>query len=632
MRQPRQTELADSSENSQTPESRRDLTAQIARPLRQYIATETGSAGLLLAAALIALIWANSPFSDSYTSLWDTTFSISLGEWHIAESLQNWIDEGLMALFFFVIGLEVRRELSIGELTEKRRITVPIIAGIFGMVVPALLFLLVNGGSDAAPGWGIVIATDTAFLLGALAIVGPGCSTQLRIFLLTLSIVDDIIAISVIGTVYSESIDLVALAVMVAGLGVFAMLPRMGLWRNGAYLAVGLVIWVAALESGIHPTLAGMIAGLLVVAYDPDRGKVEQVGKAAHAFRQSPLPDVARITQISVGKAISPNERLQTLLHPVTSYLIVPLFALANTGVDLRGGALGDALGSPLTWGIVLGLVAGKTIGIGGSGLVALRLRLGELPRGVGKGQVVGGAALSGIGFTVSLLIAQLAFEDEAMLSEAKVGILIAAGLSVVLSWIIFKLAAVFRGETTAGLPMVLDMPVDPARDHIRGNVDAPYTLVEYGDFECPFCGRATGMVKELRQKLGDDLRYVFRHLTLIDVHPHAEIAAEAAEAAASQGRFWEMHDLLFDHQGDLDIEDLIGYAAKLDLDVDRFVDEVESSRNSRRVREDVASAEASGATGTPTFFVEGRRHIGPYDARTLERELRSGEFDLSVE
>ena len=586
----------------------------------------------MLAAALIALIWANSPFSDSYTSLWDTTFSISLGDWHITESLQNWIDEGLMALFFFVIGLEVRRELSIGELTEKRRITVPIIAGIFGMVVPALLFLAVNGGSDAAPGWGIVIATDTAFLLGALAIVGPGCSTQLRIFLLTLSIVDDIIAISVIGTVYSESIDLVALAVMVAGLGVFAMLPRMGLWRNGAYLAVGLVIWVAALESGIHPTLAGMIAGLLVVAYDPDRGKVEQVGKAAHAFRQSPLPHVARITQISVGKATSPNERLQTLLHPVTSYLIVPLFALANTGVDLRGGALGDALGSPLTWGIVLGLVAGKTIGIGGSGLVALRLRLGELPRGVGKGQVVGGAALSGIGFTVSLLIAQLAFEDEAMLSEAKVGILIAAGLSVVLSWIIFKLAAVFRGETTAGLPMVLDMPVDPARDHIRGNVDAPYTLVEYGDFECPFCGRATGMVKELRQKLGDDLRYVFRHLTLIDVHPHAEIAAEAAEAAASQGRFWEMHDLLFDHQGDLDIEDLIGYAAKLDLDVDRFVDEVESSRNSRRVREDVASAEASGATGTPTFFVEGRRHIGPYDARTLERELRSGEFDLSVE
>lgn len=537
-----------------------------------------------------------------------------------------------MALFFFVIGLEVRRELSIGELTERRRITVPIIAGIFGMLVPALFFLAVNSGSDAASGWGIVIATDTAFLLGALAIVGPGCSTQLRIFLLTLSIVDDIIAISVIGIVYSESINLVALAVMVVGLGVFATLPRMGLWRNGAYLGVGLVIWVAALESGIHPTLAGMIAGLLVVAYDPDRKKVEQVGKAAHAFRQSPLPDVARITQISVGKAISPNERLQTLLHPVTGYLIVPLFALANTGVDLRGGALGDALSSPLTWGIVLGLVAGKTIGIGGSGLLALRLKLGELPRGVGKGQVVGGAALSGIGFTVSLLIAQLAFEDEAMLSEAKVGILIAAGLAVVLSWIIFKLAAVFRGETTAGLPMVLDMPVDPARDHIRGNVDAPYTLVEYGDFECPFCGRATGMIKELRKNLGDDLRYVFRHLTLIDVHPHAEIAAEAAEAAASQGKFWEMHDLLFDHQGDLDLEDLIGYAAKLDLDVDQFVDEVESSRNSRRVREDVASAEASGATGTPTFFVEGRRHVGPYDARSLERELRAGEFDLSVE
>ena len=187
-----------------------------------------------------------------------------------------------------------------------------------------------------------------------------------------------------------------------------------------------------------------------------------------------------------------------------------------------------------------------------------------------------------------------------------------------------------FRSETTASLPMVLDSPVDPGRDHIRGPVDAPYTLVEYGDFECPFCGRATGMVNELRERLGDDLRYVFRHLTLIDVHPHAEIAAEAAEAASSQDKFWEMHDLLFDHQGDLDIEDLIGYAANLDLDVDRFADEVESSANSRRVREDVASAEASGATGTPTFFIDGRRHIGAYDAKSVAAELR-GERPVST-
>ena len=622
--------MADSSENSQTPESRRNLTAQVAKPLRQYIATETGSAGLLLLAAVIALVWANSPVSDSYTSLWDTVLSISLGSWHITESLQTWIDEGLMALFFFVIGLEVRRELSIGELTERRRITVPIIAGIAGMAFPAALYLLVNGGTDAAGGWGIVIATDTAFLLGALAIVGPGCSTQLRIFLLTLSIVDDILAITVIGTVYAEAIHIVPLVIMFAGLVLFSQLPRMGIWRNGAYLGVGLVIWVAALESGVHPTLAGMIAGLMVAAYDPDRRKVEQVARSAHAFRQSPLPDVARTTQISVGKAISANERLQTLLLPLTGYVIVPLFALANTGVDLRGGTMSAALTSPITWGIVLGLVVGKTLGIGGVALTALRLKVGELPRGVGNGQVVGGAALSGIGFTVSLLIAQLAFDDQKMQDEAKVGILIAAVLAVILGWVIFKLAAVFRGETSASLPMVLDMPVDPERDHIRGRIDAPYTLVEYGDFECPFCGRATGMVKELREKLGDDLRYVFRHLTLIDVHPHAELAAEAAEAASSQGKFWEMHDILFAHQGDLDIEDLISYAGKLDLDVDRFVDEVQAPASSKRVREDVASAEASGARGTPTFFIGDRRHVGAYDAKSIAAELR-GERPVST-
>lgn len=618
--------------NTDTTETRRDLAAQAARPLRNYLATETGSAGLLLAAAVIALIWVNSPFSDSYDSLWETVLSLNLGDWSISLDLRHWVDEGLMALFFFVIGLEVRRELSVGELTDRRRVTTPVIAGIGGMLVPVLLYGLLNHGTDAGGGWGIVIATDTAFLLGALAIVGPHLSTQLRIFLLTLAIVDDIVAISVIGIFYSDSLNFVALGVAVVCLAMFPVLPRLRIYQGWAYALLGLALWIAAYESGLHPTLAGMLAGLLVVAYQPTRKKVEEAAVTARAFRQSPLPEVARSAQRSVDQAVSPNERLQTALHPVTSYLIVPFFALANAGVDLGDGVLGDALTSPLTWGIVLGLVVGKAIGISVAALGSLRLGLGQLPQGVGKSQVVGGAALSGIGFTVSLLIAQLAFDDQQLQSEAKVGVLIAAVFAVGLSWVIFKLATVVWGQTSATLPRKLSLPVDPARDHVRGRADAPLTLVEYGDFECEFCGRATGMVKELRADLGDELRYVFRHLTLIDVHPHAELAAEGAEAAGNQDKFWEMHDILFAHQGDLDIEDLIGYAGHLDLDLDRFVEEVEQSNNSKRIQQDVASADASGAHGTPTFFIGGMRHVGPYDARSLADELHAAHADVPVD
>jgi protein-disulfide isomerase len=313
---------------------------------------------------------------------------------------------------------------------------------------------------------------------------------------------------------------------------------------------------------------------------------------------------------------------MQELLHPWTSYAIVPLFALANAGVDLRGGALGDALSSPLTWAIVAGLVGGKTLGISIGALGAIRARLGKLPEGVGEGQVVGGAALSGIGFTVSLLIAGLAFEDSTLVEEAKIGVLLAAALAVVVGCVAFKLAAALRGEVSAGLPTILDPPFDPERDHVRGPLDAPLTLVEFADFECPFCGRATGMVRELRRRFGDDLRYAIRHLPLVDVHPHAELAAQAMEEAAVQGRFWELHDKLFDHQNELEFEDLLGYAGRIGIDVEEMARALQDGRHAEKVRADVMSAGASGARGTPTFFVNGRRHVGPYDAETLAREL----------
>nr|WP_235939840.1 Na+/H+ antiporter NhaA [Occultella kanbiaonis] len=603
---------------------RKHLIGQLPGPLRTFLATEAGGATLLLAAAALAVLWANSPWSASYEALWDADAVIGLGPWMLEMHLGHWVNDGLMVVFFFVIGLEVRQELATGELTDRRRVVVPVLAGIGGMLVPAAIYLALNAGTEAAHGWGIVIGTDTAFLLGALALVGPAVSTQLRIFLLTLTVVDDLVAVSVIGVAYSDDLDLGALTFAVVCLIGLVVLSRFRVWRAWPYVLTVVALWLATLASGVHPSIAGMAAGLLVPAFLPRRQEVEGAARLFAAFRQSPRPDSGLTVQAGVARSISVNERLQTVLHPWTSYLIVPVFALANAGVDLRGGVLADALGSPVTWGVVAGLALGKTVGISLGAFAGVRARLGSLPQGVAPGHVVGGAALSGIGFTVSLLIVDLAFGDSVIADEARVGVLLAAVLAVAVGALVFRLAARFRGETNASLPMVLSDPVDPARDHIRGPVDAPLTLVEYGDFECPFCGKATGVARELREHYGDDLRYVFRHLPLPDLHPHAELAAVAAEAAAHQGRFWEMHDLLFRRQDELEVEDLVGYAADLGLDVEVFLRGVDKETLRRRVREDVASAEASGARGTPTFFVGERRHLGPHDTASLIAALEA--------
>ena len=320
--------------------------------------------------------------------------------------------------------------------------------------------------------------------------------------------------------------------------------------------------------------------------------------------------------QIAYGEDVY-TERLQEALHAPTSNVVVPVFALANAGVDLRDGVLGDAFGSRLMWGIVLGLVVGKALGIFAGAWASVRLGWGRLPQGVGLGHTLAGGALSGIGFTVSLLIISLAFESSQLQDEARVGVLVAAALASLAGWLAFRFAARFLGQRDAALPTHLSRPVDPARDHITGPVDAPLTLVEYLDFECPFCARVSGVGKELRAHFGDRLRYVTRHLPL-PVHPHAELAALGAEAAARQGHYWDMHDVLFAHQDELELEDLVGYAAGLDLDVEEFLRDLDDDDLARHVAHDVASAEESGVRGTPTFFIGETRHIGPHDALTL--------------
>jgi Na+/H+ antiporter NhaA len=601
---------------------RLDLLQQVGRPLRAFLSTEAGSAGQLVAAVLIALVWANSPASESYVSVWSAEVSMRAGDAELSMQLREWVTDGLMFFFFLVIGLEVRRELAMGELTDRRTVAVPAIAAVGGVLLPAAIYLAINPRGEPAAAWGAVIGTDTAFLLGALALIGAGRSTPLRVFLLTLTIFDDVVAVIVIAVFYAEGVDTTALMLAVGSLLVVLALGRLRVWRAAPYVLVGLVLWLATVRSGLHPAIGGMAMGLAVSAYPPRREAVEHAAALAGAFRQSPMAELARSARSSVARALSPNERIQTALHPWTSHVIVPLFALANAGVDLREGILADALSSPVTWGVFAGLVGGKVLGVGGSTLAAVRLGAGRLPRGVGPGQLLAGAALSGIGFTVSMLIIEVSLDDPALREEAKVGVLAAGVGATLLGWATFRVAMLL-GESTEP-PSVLDPPVDPRRDHVRGRTGAPLTLLEFADFECHFCGQVTGVVEDLRRRFGDELRYVYRHLPLTDVHEHAELAAEASEAAGAQGRFWEYHDMLFRHQDELEFEDLLGYAGELELDVESFARELEHGVHADRVVEDVLSAESSGARATPTFFVGGRRHVGRHDAEALAAALEA--------
>ncbi|MGF0118666.1 Na+/H+ antiporter NhaA [Promicromonospora sp. Marseille-Q5078] len=600
------------------------------RALRERLRTESGAALLLVGVTLLALVWANSPLSGWYERLWELPIHVDVGDLRFDMDLHHWVNDGLMVLFFFVVGLEVRQELAIGSLRQRSSRLVPLVAGTLGVVVPALVFLAVAGHADPH-GWGVVVGTDTAFLLGVLALVGPTMSSQLRVFLLTLSVVDDFLAVGIIGVVYSEDVRIAPLVVAAACLGVLWLLGRMREWRSAPYVLVVVVLWGATVQAGVHPSIAGMLAGLLVPALATRRDDVLEAKTLFRDYWQSPNASVARSVQVGLARSISVNHRLHEALRAPVSLVVVPLFALANAGIDLRGGALAAALGSVITWGVVAGLVVGKLVGIGLGTWGAVRARLGTLPDGVGPGSVLGGAALSGIGFTVSLLVVDLAFDGTPAGQAATVGILIAMVLSTLLGWTIFTVARVRYGEASADLPVTLTPVVETGRDHAKGDEDAAHTVVEYLDFECPFCARATGMGAELRAHFGDRVRYVVRHLPLEDVHPHAYLAAVAAEAAERQGQFWEMHDQLFSHQSRLEPDDLREHAARIGLDLERFDADMADEAVHARVRADEASAAASGARGTPTFFLDGVRHRGPHDARTLIAALEANEEDPAL-
>ncbi|HEY6497590.1 MAG TPA: Na+/H+ antiporter NhaA [Trebonia sp.] len=632
MTEPQQATAAQASplQQAATTQATTLWTSSGSTPLRRFLRTETGSATILVAATLAALIWANVA-SGSYERFWSTELNATVGGHGMPMQLREFVNSGLMALFFLVVGLEARREWDMGELRVRSRLALPLLAGLGGMIVPIAIFLALNAGRPTAHGWGAAMSTDTAFALGALALVGGArLPDRVRTYLLTFSVVDDLLGLAVIAVFYSSHVRWLPLLIGVLLLVVHAVMTRRSVRNGPAYLVVGVAAWVAFWESGVDPIVAGLVIGLMTCAYPAARGDLEQATDAFRLFREQPTARLAAEAREVVRGAISPNERLQERYHIWTSYIIVPLFALANADIKISGSFLAAAYTSPATLGIMIGYIAGKPVGTAGTAWLVGKVTKGRLAPPVGWGAVAGVGTVAGIGFTVSLLIASLAFHGTE-LAEAKLGVLSGAICATLLTWVVFRGINLLSPRArlrallgTASTVTDLAVPVDPERDHIRGpKKHALVTLVEYGDFECPYCGQAEPAVRGLIREFGE-LRFVFRHLPLTDVHPHAQLAAEAAEAADQQGGFWEMHDTLMDHQGALTFRDVVGYAESIGLDTDKFATDLRKHAGAYRVAEDIDSADLATVSGTPTFFFNGIRYYGAFDLAALKEAVHT--------
>ncbi len=607
---------------------RMSLVSNTLTPLRAFLSTESASARVLVIAVAIALVWANITQSG-YEHFWTTDFPVRFGPLHTDLDLRDWVNSGLMSLFFLVVGLEARREFDLGDLRERNRLILPVAAGLAGMAVPVLIYLAVNASGGGSGGWGAAMSTDTALALGVFSVVGSGVPDRVRNFVLTVFVVDDVVSLVVIAVAYSKDVSAIGLLVASLAYAAFLAVGRVAFPNRGVIgTLLGITVWAGLLVAHVDPVVSGLAVGLATSAYVPKRDALEEASSLFRLFREQPSPELAMSATRSLTGALSANARLTHSFHRVTSYVIVPLFALANAGIVMDGHTLALAAGAPITMGIFLGYVLGKPAAVFGTSWLITRMTKGAVRPPVGWGAVLGSGTMAGVGFTVSFLIASLAFTGEA-LNEAKIGVLAAALASSILTLVAYRAVALLptslRVRALLGSSrQISDLtePVDTERDHVRGPESAAVTVVEYGDFECPYCGMVAPTARELLHE-NNDIRYVWRHLPLHDVHPHAQLAAEAAEAAAAQGVFWEMHDLLLANQTDgLHLDDMVRYADQLGLDVDRFRDDVVGHRFADHVEQDIDSADLSGVAGTPTFFINDRRHDGPQDLDTLNRVI----------
>ena len=411
-----------------------DRTRDVRRlsPLRDFLHTESAGAVLLAFGALAALVWANSPWSASYESLWSSRVAVTVAGRSLDLDLRHWVNDGLMTVFFFVVGLEIKRELTHGHLANRRAALLPGLAAVGGMVVPALVYLAVAGSTEPR-GWAIPVATDIALAVGVLSVAGSRVPSSLRAFLLGLAIVDDIGAIVIIAAVYSTGVSFGWLAAAVVGVVVAVAVRRIGVQSVPAYVVVGCVVWLGLYQAGVHPTLAGVVMGILAPAVPLVRADLVDLDDVPEGNGADDVEAVRAASQRMRG-TVSVVEWLQHVLHPWTGYVIVPVFALANSGIHLSVDGLRDAVGSPVTWGVFLGLLAGKPVGIMIATRAAVRAGLADSPAGATSRQVFGVGSAAGIGFTVAIFITKLALTDPSDQSNAKLAILLASVLAALMS------------------------------------------------------------------------------------------------------------------------------------------------------------------------------------------------------
>jgi NhaA family Na+:H+ antiporter len=429
--------------------SNRPIPRLLVRPLREFLDTETAGGIVLLGATAVALGWANSPWRAAYDALWSTDLAIRLGPFSIVEDLRHWVNDGLMAVFFFVVGLEIKREMVAGELRYARSAALPIVGAFGGMIMPAVFYWILNSRGQGAAGWGIPMATDIAFALGVLALFGPRVPSALKVFLLTLAIVDDIGAILVIAIFYSAGIQIPWLFVAYVLLLAVVALRSIRVWWVPAYVVLGTGVWLATYQSGIHATIAGVALGLLTPSQAQAPSSLDETPRT----KQEPDPHSVQSISALARASISVVERLEHVLHPWTSYVVVPIFALANAGITFGEDVVAAALGSPITAGVVIGLVVGKLCGVFGSAWLAHRLGFATLPEGVSWFHIAAAAAVAGIGFTVSIFIASLAFSDPHLVAEAKIGVLAASLLATILGAGILRVAGRPQSPSTPAPP-----------------------------------------------------------------------------------------------------------------------------------------------------------------------------------
>ena len=435
--------------------SNRRLAKTIGRPVRNFLGIEASSGILLVIAALVALIWANSPWSNSYYNLWNTEITLSFGDSISLEhhghplTLGQFVNDVLMVLFFFVVGLEIKREMVTGHLKKFRDALLPMIAAVGGMVVPAVIFFVFNSSGEAADGWGIPMATDIAFAIGVVSLLGPRVPSVMKVFLLTLAIVDDIGGILVIAFFYTD--DLATGWLFVAGLSVLGVvvLKKLDVRYTPVYIALGILLWYSLFESGVHATIAGVIMGLLAPATPliSDKSTVSEAVEPAMQARTD-FSGLRKAT-FHLNASVPTTERFENLLHPLTGFLIVPIFALANAGIEISSDSLSDAASSGVTRGVVAGLVVGKIVGVSLFTFLAVRFRVSKLPANSNFRHVLGISALSGIGFTVSIFMTTLAYDNVILQDESKVGILLASALAAIIGLFFLRSVKVVEQEAS---------------------------------------------------------------------------------------------------------------------------------------------------------------------------------------